>query len=100
MDPDWPPDINLPHEPLNPVGKDYHLKLPKLCVAHRGADPVWHGRPTAGRIRLITSLTTHNSTGQFYWRAPGETQIRKLRSAEDYRRMQKVLDSWVDFSVR
>lgn len=95
-----PPDIDLTTEPLNPVAPGYPLKLPRLCVAHRGADPVWHGPPTEGRIRLLNSMTTNDSTGASYWRPAGGRQVRKLKTPEDYRRLQKELDSWVDFSVR
>jgi hypothetical protein len=66
-------------------------KLPSFCMAHSGADPIWHGRPTRRMVRFINALTkTDQETGKrYYVTANGLTP---LRTAADFADLNRILD--------
>lgn len=76
------------------------IRLPRLCVDHSGADPVWRGRPFLARIKLIDALTIKDTEDRQYFRTdPRHMTRRRLRTAEDYRALNRALDEWMIVSA-
>ncbi len=67
-------------------------KLPRFVTSIVGpGDPVWHGKPDRDHARRIRTMTTGTSDSKQYFYGSGG--LRRLRSAEDYAYLNRLLEA-------
>lgn len=65
-------------------------KLPRFCTSIVGpGDPIWHGKPTVERARLIRRTVISDSSGKYYFYDGGT--LRRLEGPEAYARLNQIL---------
>lgn len=66
------------------------------CTAHTGADPVWHGGPSARVAQAIEHHTNVDSQGRRYYRKQWGGNWIRLRNSDSaaWRELNNVIDTY------
>lgn len=69
-------------------------ELPDDCREHQGADPVYRSAGLTWITPWIMALTKISDDGTRYYRVSQHEGWRRLKSKEDYARLNKALDAY------
>jgi hypothetical protein len=70
------------------------MKLPALCVAHSGSDPVYHGGPSRELARWIKTVATKDDdTGKAFYRYGPHLHWIPLATLGDYTELNRIIST-------